>query len=69
MGNLNKCLVAVNIGRRKNAKTRMPQVGKANTGFKKAFGSWAKKTGLEYNKVWWFMALPKLFKYMDNKVW
>ena len=27
------------------------QVGKANTGFKKAFGSWAKKTGLEYNKA------------------
>ena len=51
MGNLNKCLVAVNIGRRKIAKTHMPQVGKANTGFKKAFGSWAKKTGLEYNKV------------------
>ena len=50
-GNLKSSRVAVNIGRRKNAKTHMPQVGKANTGFKKAFGSWAKKTGLEYNKV------------------
>jgi long-chain-fatty-acid--CoA ligase ACSBG len=30
---------------------KMIQVGKANTGFKKAFGSWAKKTGLEYNKA------------------
>ena len=51
MGNLKSYRVAVNRGRRKNAKTHMPQVGKANTGFKKAFGSWAKKTGLEYNKV------------------
>jgi len=32
-------------------KEKMIQVGKANTGFKKAFGSWAKKTGLEYNKA------------------
>ena len=38
-----------NTARRK-IKGRI-QVGKANTGFKKAFGSWAKKTGLEYNKA------------------
>ena len=30
---------------------KMVQVGKANTGFKRAFGSWAKKTGLDYNKA------------------
>ena len=35
---------------RRKIKGRI-QVGKANTGFKKAFGSWAKKTGLEYNKA------------------
>ena len=36
--------------KRQKFKARV-QVGKANTGFKKAFGSWAKKTGLEYNKA------------------
>ena len=29
---------------------KMVKVGKANTGFKKAVGMWAKKTGLDYNK-------------------
>jgi len=32
-------------------REKMVQVGKANTGFKRAFGSWAKKTGLDYNKA------------------
>ena len=31
-------------------REKMVQVGKANTGIKKAVGMWAKKTGLDYNK-------------------
>ncbi|CAB4061559.1 ACSBG [Lepeophtheirus salmonis] len=30
-------------------KKKMRELGKANTGFKKAFGEWAKKTGLNHN--------------------
>jgi len=32
-------------------REKMVQVGKSNTGFKKAVGMWAKKTGLDYNKA------------------
>jgi len=32
-------------------REKMVQVGKANTGFKRAVGIWAKKTGLDYNKA------------------
>jgi len=32
-------------------REKMVQVGKANTGIKKAVGLWAKKTGLDYNKA------------------
>jgi len=32
-------------------REKMVQVGKANTGFKRAVGMWAKKTGLDYNKA------------------
>ena len=32
-------------------REKMVQIGKANTGFKKAVGMWAKRTGLDYNKA------------------
>lgn len=32
-------------------REKMVQIGKANTGIKKAVGMWAKKTGLDYNKA------------------
>jgi len=32
-------------------REKMIEVGKANTGFKRAVGIWAKKTGLDYNKA------------------
>ena len=32
-------------------REKMVQIGKANTGIKKAMGLWAKKTGLDYNKA------------------
>lgn len=32
-------------------REKMVQVGKANTGFKRVVGQWAKKTGLDYNRA------------------
>ena len=32
-------------------REKMVQIGKANTGIKKAVGLWAKKTGLDFNKA------------------